>query len=315
MVRSPEMAIALFAAVLSAAAVAAPAEGRPADVAIQVRILGDKLAAGYTSAPGQGRYLRWAVTKFQELGAEPQRQQLGTVVASELENALLHDHSFVMTERLHLAAAMKELSLNEATGVDDKAGEKMAKLAGVDALVIGSVSQLGDSYRVTARVLAVNEGRVSASGEVNIDARGLIALSSDAVVLRSRSGAVFRSVILPGWGQFYNRQQAKGIIVMTAIAGLGAGALTAQLLGLKSLSDYDAPDPRSGVCAGASDVPTCVQGFRTTAEGRFALRNYLLIGLGAAWGLNVLDAYLSGYDGGGSGGDAPIARVPPLPGE
>ncbi len=280
-----------------------PVEGRSDSVVIQVRKLADHLAEPFGKEAGGGRYRRWAVVKFEELGGDVKDKQLGTVVASELENALQRDHAFVMIERLHIKDAMKELAFNEATGVDDNAAEKIAKLAGADALVVGNVALIGDVYRVNARVLSVNESKVVGASEVSIGAKGLIALSSDSVVLRSRSGAVFRSVLIPGWGQFYNRQVTKGWIVMGTAAALGGLAVGVHLAGLSAQSTYG--DAQNTVCKKefTANVPACVDNVRQTAQNRFDIRNKLLEGLAAAWALNLADAYLSGFDGGGAGGD------------
>jgi len=48
---------------------------------------------------------------------------------------------------------------------------------------------------------------------------------SSRTTLRSPSGALFRSVIFPGWGQFYNKKYLKAAIVFLGEGSLIAGAV------------------------------------------------------------------------------------------
>lgn len=47
-------------------------------------------------------------------------------------------------------------------------------------------------------------------------------VSSDSAQIRNPAGAMIRSAVVPGWGQFYNGKWFKGIV----IAGVEAGLLT-----------------------------------------------------------------------------------------
>ena len=146
----------------------------------------------------------------------PSPTSIGQVVASELEGRLKVDHGFVLVERMQMSRVLEEMQLAQVGLVDESKAPEMGKMLDAQVLVTGTVGQLGDKFVVNARVVSVEEAKVLASAQVTIDAAGLIALSSDAVVLRTKSDAVFRSLIIPGWGQFYNRQQAKGAAIMIA---------------------------------------------------------------------------------------------------
>jgi len=271
-------------------------EGRPSSVEIQVRRLGDKLATGMAGRPGQGRYERWAVVAFQELGEEVSKRRLGEVVAAMLQDTLKSDHDFLCIERLRMVEVVKEMQLAQAGLIDESKAGDVGKLAGADVLVVGSVSLVGTKYVITARVISTEKAEVQASAQVNVDAAGLVALSSDAVVLRTREDAVFRSALIPGWGQMYNRQNEKGGLLMFATLGLVAGGITFQVMGGVTEAEYRAAtpdDPKS--CAGAGNFGDCLVGLRQTADGRYQVARGLFIGAAAVYAYNVLDAWLFGY--------------------
>lgn len=273
-------------------------EGRPSSVQIQVRLLGDRLAAAFKDRPGNGRYERWAVVPFDNQGEDAQKRQLGQVVASELEGRLKVDHGFVLVERMQMSRVLEEMQLAQVGLVDETKAPEMGKMLDAQVLVTGTVGQLGDKFVVNARVVSVEEAKVLASAQVTIDAAGLIALSSDAVVLRTKSDAVFRSLIIPGWGQFYNRQQAKGAAIMIASGALIAGGVTFYVLGNQTESTYRTISKENpGPCADRAidQLGGCVEAQRVLAESRYGISRALFVGLGAVYVFNVLDAWISGY--------------------
>ncbi len=298
---STRLCYSYFAALLCTALAATPARaassaddvGRPESVAVQVRVLADRLAAGYDKRPGGGRYDRWAVVPFQEIGKGVQKHQLGQVVAAELQRSLQADHNFFCIERLRLGEIVKEIALAQAGLVDESKAHQIGTIAGADVLVTGTVSELGDLYVVNARAVSVADAAVLASAQVSIKAAGLISLASDSVVLRSRSDAVFRSLIVPGWGQLYNRQGDKGAFIMAGSIALAAVGITFAVLGATAEHSYDTITPtKPGPCSGQGGelFPTCVQNQRNTAQSRYLIADGFFAGLGALYIYNVIDA-------------------------
>lgn len=273
-------------------------EGRPSSVQIQIRLLSDKLAEAFRNKPGNGRYERWAVVPFDNQGDEAAKRQLGEVIGAEVESRLRNDHNLVLVERMQMARVLEEMQLAQVGLVDESNAPEMGKMLDAQVLVTGTVGQLGEKYVVNARVVSVEEAKVLASAQVTIEAEGLIALSSDAVVLRSKSDAVFRSALIPGWGQFYNRQQAKGTAIMIAAGALVAGGVTFYVLGSQTETAYQGISQESlGPCEGrtSEQLGACVEAQRVLAESQYGISRALFIGLGAVYVYNLLDAWLSGY--------------------
>jgi uncharacterized protein DUF5683 len=104
----------------------------------------------------------------------------------------------------------------------------------------------------------------------------------------TRTGAFFRSMVLPGYGQFHNGQRVKaGLFLGVEVALLGT-ALAFHLAGDSILATYArTPSP------GADRSPNA-QALTAAAGARYAVRDTLLFAASGLWGLNVIDAFLSG---------------------
>ena len=180
---------------------------------------------------------------------------------------------------------------------EQRKAHQVGTMAGADALVTGTIGQLGDQYVVNARAVSVADGTVLASARVNIAASGLITLASDSVVLRTRSDAVFRSMLVPGWGQMYNHQPDKGTFLMAAAVALAAVGVTFAVLGETTERSYNTVTPSNpGPCKGqgAELFPTCVQNLRSTAQSRYLVADGFFAGLGVLYIYNIIDAAASG---------------------
>ncbi len=241
-----------------------------------------KLAASYAALGAQSKGKRLAVLNFQEHGEVRHKNARGTVVSAELVTRFRRDYSLAIVERSRLEAVLKELELGQTGFVDDKVAPKLGKLLEASVLVLGSVNDAGSTIRINAQMIDVSTGATIVADGVELKSANLVALSSDAVVLRSKSGAVFRSLLIPGWGQFYNRQPIKGGAIIGVAAGLAGAAITCEILAVVAESTYERA--RSG------NFDAMIQ-----QVDNFALARDILLGaLAAVWIYNIIDAYASG---------------------
>jgi TolB-like protein len=296
------------AAVLAAAT--APAlepkrgPGQSSSVDVAMRKVADQLMTGW-SAKGSARYSRLAVLPFSEVGAEAKKRELGAVVTAELSTSLRRDQGALLVERQKLTQVMGEIKLGNSGMVDPRAAPEIGKLADAQALVLGSVSEAGDRFLIDARVVSTESAETLSAASESVPAGSLVALSSEAVVLRSRKDAAFRSVLIAGWGQIYNREPAKGYAFLGAVYGSAAAAVAFHLLGAQAERTYKDTVTPEALCASAGLPSTCTpaqqqqaaDSLRTKAESRYSVRNVaagVAVGL---WVVNILDAYVSGIDG------------------
>ena len=282
---------------------AAPGPGgaaaRPAAVDVAMRRVADALAAGFQKLPGGARYQRLAVMEFSETGGEAKKRELGTIVAAELATNLRRDHGYLLVERAKLKQVLGELRLGAMGLVDAAVAPQLGKLADAQALVMGSVAEAGDCFLINARIVSTETAVTLAAASEPVSAGTLVALSTDSVVLRSRKDGAFRSLLIPGWGQFYNREPVKGTVVLASEVTLLGAATAFHLLGSKAKSDYE-----------KSASPATAGSLRSDAERDLRWRNGLLAAAAGLWVLNVADAYFSGVDG-----DRVVAGVGVGPGE
>ncbi|MBK9519865.1 MAG: hypothetical protein IPO09_21585 [Anaeromyxobacter sp.] len=267
---------------------------RSESVDVVVRRLSDMLSAGLGKLPGAGRYQRLAVLPFVDVGPESTKRELGAVVTAELSTDLRQFHGLLLVERARLGAVLAEVKLGEMGLVDAKDAPRLGKIADAQALVVGSVADAGDRFLVNARIVTTETAETLATASETVSAGSLIAFSADAVVLRSRSDAVFRSLLVPGWGQLYNRQPVKAAVFGAAALGTVGAALAFHLKGAKAERDYLAK-VTPGQLGG--DPGAEAAALRQQANDAYGVRNGFLWGAAGVWALAAADAYLFGVDG------------------
>jgi TM2 domain-containing membrane protein YozV len=133
----------------------------------------------------------------------------------------------------------------------------------------------------------------------------------------SRTGALFRSMLVPGYGQLYNGQRFKGGLLFSTEIALLSAALAFHLAGDSVLSAYN----RETRLQLSGDPTGRAQQLYAGAQARYRVRDGLLLAATGMWVLNMADAYLSGGRGrpllaaGGVMGNgrelAPLAAIRP----
>lgn len=128
-------------------------------------------------------------------------------------------------------------------------------------LVLASLSGGLDETPDTGGRSSGDSTRIQDSGEVPV------------IVTRNPTGALVRSAVLPGWGQFYNHRPVKGLVL---------GSLELGLLGWLISEHIASEDARM-----AEDDPA----YQFHSQRRLDLIWYT----SAAWLFGMLDAYVDAY--------------------
>lgn len=103
-------------------------------------------------------------------------EQAGAILADLMMSAIANSNRFTLKDRLPLSAAAKIAKSQElgSTGlIDPKTAAELGRVYGVDAVVTGGVSKLGDLITVTARLIDTKTASLLGSGQIqekNIDA-------------------------------------------------------------------------------------------------------------------------------------------------
>lgn len=268
--------------------VAAETTARAATVRGAIARLVDELAFGVEEAQGDARYQRVAVAPFAAQGEAAAASRLDRFLQAELVDGL-RERGFLVVERERLAAAIDQMALGAAVGEDT--APQAGKLVGADVVVVGSVSEAGETFVVSARAVSTTEGRVVAAGGAEILRDNVVVVASDAAETKTAGEALFRSVVAPGWGQAYNGEGAKSLLF--AVGGYGAAFATvglgaASLISWRTYTDYDGtPLPGSTPTESARQL-------RRQTDALLVATGVAAAVFGAVWSGGVLDAYLVG---------------------
>ncbi len=96
----------------------------------------------------------------------------------------------------------------------------------------------------------------------------------------SQSESVFRSVAIPGWGQYYNEQPTKGLIIVGSEIGLFGSYLLFSRLQNNNYNDYL-----------DSEIPKDVDAYYKKANTYRVLKNTSAGVAGIVWAFSIYDAW------------------------
>lgn len=130
----------------------------------ELRILSASMADNISKAGKK----RIAVVDFTDL--QGNITELGRFIAEELSVDLINTaKGFEVIDRNHLNRILAEHKLSVSGIVDQKTVQKLGQIAGVDALITGSITPLERSIRVVCKVIATDTARVISAAKGDIE--------------------------------------------------------------------------------------------------------------------------------------------------
>jgi TolB-like protein len=243
--------------------------------------LAGKIAGQVRSSQTDTAKKRIAVIEFDNIGTLAKRKEVGRTVSEMLTNRLSqHRDLFEVVERSQLEKVLKELALAQTGLIDSKSAQQVGQMMGAQAILSGSVSEAGKFFIVNARMVDVSSGTVILSESVELEQQGMIALSDRRVVVKKYPiDAAFRSMLLPGWGQFYNDHPFRGYLFAALIAVEAGGIIGFKVIGDSQYKKYQ------------NNTVDAVQYF-DKAKDSYRIRNYFAYAAVGTWLINVLDAFI-----------------------
>lgn len=164
--------------------------------------------------------------------------------------------------------AMGRIAIDEA--------REVALLIGADTLITGTVAADGTGYVLDARAMDIESGGYMAITRQQFDGETMRDAATGVREYRTFGGSVFRSFLMPGWGQINNGDVGRGIIYNTLFWSSLAGAVTYSLLGSQAQAEYGS----------RMDVHS---ERRTDANVYFARANALYLSVGVLWLTSFID--------------------------
>lgn len=234
-----------------------------------------------------------AVLPFQAVGGAP--PEAASTASETVILQLSGDKRWRLVERERFQNVLQEQALWGATGSELELGRSLE----ARYLLMGTVAADGMRRMVAMRLVDAQNGRVLAVGTSKVDGPKMDEALKDALGEKfGATGAVFRSMTMPGWGQFWTGRPVRGSIWLLATAGL-AGTLAWSIVDWadkdNAAEDYKNKDA-STFRAGEYDE-WLSRANKAVADRNDAADRNLILGsaLAGVWALNVADAAWCGW--------------------
>ncbi len=220
-----------------------------------------------------------AVLPFETTEGRSAARGLGEAAAVLINQVLVNRENTVVVERQKLQEIMEEIGLSQSGLTQDEI--KVGQLLNVNYLVAGAVADLGSRFLLAARIVEVQTGNIVASASIELPAQNFLSITSGLVPFkRYPATAAFRSMLVPGWGQFYNEQPKKGSILLGTEFAIAVTAVTSYLLYKQSKDAYDRTTQRDIAAKKYDEME------------QYAQMNWVSLGiLGTVWLYSVVDSY------------------------
>ena len=265
-----------------------------------------------------------AVLDFEGRGIS--QLEAGTLT-DRFTSALGKTEAVLIVARQEMNEILQEQGFQQQEGCTTvECAAEVGALIGVKNIINGSIGKVGETYTIDAQMIAVATGATVKSVnktyagkidgliiEIEMMAWDLVGLDPPADLvtrqrrgipalaagpkLKTRTGALVRSTLFPGWGQFYSGRKVWGfswLVADAALAGLAYMSYDAYNTANSDFTNYD------NLYDATNDVDLAVL-YRAQAEESHDLmeqaQDEMLMYsgiLGGLWLLNAIDAYISG---------------------
>ena len=221
-----------------------------------------------------------AVLSFETTEGRTEARDLGEAAAILINQNLINVPNISVVEREKLEDIMKEIGLSQSGMTSNEI--EVGNILNVEFLIAGAVADLGNRFLLAARFINVETGNVLQSASVEIPSSSFLSISSGLVMIKKYPiTAAFRSMIFPGWGQFYNDRPKKGGIILGSELLVAGSAISSYILYKQSKAAYDRATQRDL----ASD--------KYIEMDQYTQINWISLGvMGGIWLYAVVDSYL-----------------------
>lgn len=262
---------------------------RAADARAKLRRIADELMWSIQQLPGEVRYQRIAVLPLETKAEAVKNAKVDQFIRAEMSEQLAA-RGFLVVERNELEKTIEQMTLGATLG--EESAPEIGRMLDSQALILGGVGVAGDVFTVSLRAVSTETGQVLGSYSAEIPRENVVVLAADAVELRTPEEALFRSLVVPGWGQFYNQESTKGLIFSVLFYGGLLSAAGTGTAGFVFERQYLGYEPKVGTTP--QEATALAAALRQQANGFYSV-GVAALGVSAlVWTVASLDAYLSG---------------------
>ena len=265
-----------------------------------------------------------AVLDFEGRGITTQEAQ---TLTDRFNTALASTEKVVMVERGTMNDVLAEQGFEAGDCTSDECAAEVGAMLGVEYMISGAIGKIGNAYTIDAKMFAVATGAAESMKSITYTGavegliieievlawdilgldpprslkkkrrQGLPDYSGASVKSKSKTGALMRSLVIPGFGQIYSGRKLSGFSIMgleLALIGLAVNTKST-LTGLKA--DQDAARQLYMASTSQADIQNYgTQLVAIDADLHSANDQLMLFSASAAglWAVNVIHAFIAG---------------------
>lgn len=208
-------------------------------------------------------------------------------------------NDFTVVERDRFEQMMREVALSQTGVMSDEQVLETGKALSAQLMVTGSLSRAMGRRLIAARLIDTQTGEVIAAAAASMTERDMNGFLRDALGERlTASSSMFRSVAVPGWGQFYSGHPGHGTVALLGVLG-AAGACIWSALDYQDKDEivtlFKDRDASTVVAGESADEWAARANDAVTEKNTAATRTNILVGaVAGVWVLNAIDALICG---------------------
>jgi hypothetical protein len=240
-----------------------------------------RLEKGIKGRPGVRRIV---VFPFLELDPSAKDSGLGDVSRYLLSHRLVKRSGVISADQKMLEQTISELPTDPMGRFAIDEARAAGFIVGADTLLIGTISTTGNGYLIDARAVDVNSGDRLVEASQEFDA---VKFNEYADIVREERtvwGGVWRSALIPGWGQMYHKNYGRGITYGAIFSSAFISGVVAGLAGNVYSDRYTSSNAQDGIK------------YRDQANRAYVQANVFLAIAGLMWSSSVADSWLTSED-------------------
>jgi TolB-like protein len=260
-----------------------------ADITNDLDRLFNSLAANHS----RGAQMVVAVLPFSCAVADCE-QQAGRTIAEYAVSFFSNQGTYRLVERMEFQKVAEEIALSQTGILSKERTLEAGRMLGATIIVTGSIGDALGKKMISARMIATETGEVVSSSSVSVETRLLDSFYKDMLSERTQlSASLFRSLLAPGWGQFYTNHSGQGALFsVSALAS--AGVLVWSLVDWNNKSNTVAAN-RTKLLSNDPDQDMRLRTEAFDANKAASGRSAVVGGItGGVWALNLLNAAILG---------------------
>ncbi len=143
--------------------------------------------------------------------------------------------AFLLVDRTEFKKVVEEINLSRSDYANENSSIEIGKVLAAKYILTGSIFKSFGNYSIVAKLIKTETTEIVSSATVTVIPSRLDSFTKDLLSEKNRvTSSLFRSLLVPGWGQYYSDRNVRGTISLV----VGLGALGTQI-GL-ILSSYSA---------------------------------------------------------------------------